>query len=68
MANFFRGGFPQEGNINWLKKYRKAEYVQRRVQKEESNRFTNRAGKMAITHRKGTYRARMPFSKTLLQF
>ena len=39
MANFFRGGFPQEGNINWLKKYRKAEYVQRRVQKEESNRF-----------------------------
>ena len=20
MANFFRGGFPQEGNINWFKK------------------------------------------------
>ena len=20
MANFFRGGFPQEGNINWLKR------------------------------------------------
>ena len=21
MANFFRGGFPQEGNINWVIKY-----------------------------------------------
>ena len=40
MANFFREGFPQEGNINrFKKKYRKAEYVQRSVQKEESNRF-----------------------------